>query len=148
MSSAPPPQQSKPSYNHRRHNNAAPRHHHGQQQQQPQPQQRYVPKPAAPKPSPPPTLTTALRSSASPSASGAGRVGGEADGFVAYLPHDEVVAAGLGGPDAQESQAVVDLLNDALAALLRAKPREFWRQGNRNARLCITVLMKPCSWKA
>jgi activating signal cointegrator complex subunit 2 len=75
-------------------------------------------------------------------------VGGEADGFVAYLPHDEVVAAGLGGPDAQESQAVVDLLNDALAALLRAKPREFWRQGNRNARLCITVLMKPCSWKA
>uniref|UniRef100_A0A0E0KA87 CUE domain-containing protein n=1 Tax=Oryza punctata TaxID=4537 RepID=A0A0E0KA87_ORYPU len=137
MSSAPPPQQSKPSYNHRRHNNAAPRHHHGQQQPQPPPpqQQRYVPKSAAPKPSPPPTLTTALRSSASPSASGASRVGGEADGFVAYLPHDEVVAAGLGGPDAQESQAVVDLLNDALAALLRAKPREFWRQVAQNTSL-------------
>ncbi|XP_047089748.1 activating signal cointegrator 1 complex subunit 2-like [Lolium rigidum] len=114
MSSAPPAQQSKPSY-HRRHPNSGPR----QQQQQ-----RYVPKsaaPPAPKPSPPPSLTTALRSSAAPSASGA-------DGFVAYLPHDEAVAAGLGGLDAQESQAVVDLLNDALAALLRAKPREFWRQ--------------------
>jgi hypothetical protein len=48
-----------------------------------------------------------------------------------YLPHDEAVAAGLGGLDAHESQAVVDLLNDALAALLRAKPREFWRQGKR-----------------
>uniref|UniRef100_A0A0D9VQX9 CUE domain-containing protein n=1 Tax=Leersia perrieri TaxID=77586 RepID=A0A0D9VQX9_9ORYZ len=136
MASAPPPsQQSKPSYNNRRHHNAAARHHHGQQQQQ----QRYVPKPAAPKPSPPPTLTAALRSSASPSASGsgsgAGRFGGEANGFVAYLPHDEVVAAGLGGPDAQESQAVVDLLNDALAALLRAKPREFWRQVAQNTSL-------------
>lgn len=27
-----------------------------------------------------------------------------------YLPHDEEVAAGLGGLDDQESQAVVDLL--------------------------------------
>ncbi|KAF0899210.1 hypothetical protein E2562_015567 [Oryza meyeriana var. granulata] len=133
MSSAPPSHQSKPSYNHRRHHNAAPRHYHGQQQQQ-----RYVPKSAAPKPSPPPSLTTALRSSASPSASGAGigrAGGGESDGFVAYLPHDEVVAAGLGGPDAQESQAVVDLLNDALAALLRAKPRVFWRQVAQNTSL-------------
>jgi activating signal cointegrator complex subunit 2 len=50
---------------------------------------------------------------------------------VAYLPHDEAVAAGLGGLDAQESQVVVDLLKDALASLLRTKPREFWRQGNR-----------------
>ncbi|XP_006649591.1 activating signal cointegrator 1 complex subunit 2 [Oryza brachyantha] len=137
MSSAPPPppHQSKTSYGHRRGHNGGPKHHQGQQQQQ----QRYVQKSAAPKPSgsapPPPLLTAALRSSvASPSASGAGvgRVGGEADGFVAYLPHDEVVAAGLGGPDAQESQAVVDLLNDALAALLRAKPREFWRQVAQN----------------
>lgn len=136
MSSAPPAHQSKPSY-HRRHPNAASRH---QQQQQ---QQRYVPKstaPSAPKPSPPPSLTTALRSSAAPSASGDGSSGsgGATDGFVAYLPHDEAVAAGLGGLDAQESQAVVDLLNDALAALLRAKPREFWRQGNHSTRLCIT----------
>uniref|UniRef100_A0ACD5TV22 Uncharacterized protein n=1 Tax=Avena sativa TaxID=4498 RepID=A0ACD5TV22_AVESA len=132
MSSAPPAQQSKPSY-HRRHPNSGPR----QQQQQ---QQRYVPKsaaPSAPKPSPPPSLTTALRSSPAPSASGAGSssAGGAADGFVAYLPHDEAVAAGLGGLDAQESQAVVDLLNDALASLLRAKPREFWRQVAQNTSL-------------
>ncbi|KAG8073919.1 hypothetical protein GUJ93_ZPchr0006g41524 [Zizania palustris] len=131
MSSAPPPHHPKPSHPHRRHQNAAPRHQQGQQQQ------RYVPKSSAPKPSPPPSLTTALRSSASSSASGAGigRVDGEADGFVAYLPHDEVVAAGLGGLDAQESQAVVDLLNDALAAPLRAKPREFWRQVAQNTSL-------------
>ncbi|VAH87924.1 unnamed protein product [Triticum turgidum subsp. durum] len=122
MSSAPPAHQSKPSYQ-RRPPNPGPR-------QQPPPQQRYVPKsaaPCAPKPSPPPPLTTALRSSAAPSASGAGSSssggGGAADGFVFYLPHDEAVAAGLGGLDAQESQAVVDLLNDALASLLRAKPR-------------------------
>ncbi|CAN6307607.1 unnamed protein product [Urochloa humidicola] len=133
MSSAPPSHPSKPSQHRRQHHNHGPR-------QPPPPQQRYVPKsasPAAPKPSPPsqPSLTTALRSStASSSASGSGgstrgSVGdGAADGFVAYLPHDEAVAAGLGGLDAQESQAVVDLLNDALAALLRAKPREFWRQ--------------------
>jgi hypothetical protein len=43
---------------------------------------------------------------------------------MAYLPHDEAVAAGLGGLDVQESQTVVDLLNNALASLLRAKPRE------------------------
>ncbi|VAH87920.1 unnamed protein product [Triticum turgidum subsp. durum] len=134
MSSAPPAHQSKPSYQ-RRPPNPGPR-------QQPPPQQRYVPKsaaPCAPKPSPPPPLTTALRSSAAPSASGAGSSssggGGAADGFVFYLPHDEAVAAGLGGLDAQESQAVVDLLNDALASLLRAKPREFWRQVAQNASL-------------
>uniref|UniRef100_A0A8R7U8M7 CUE domain-containing protein n=1 Tax=Triticum urartu TaxID=4572 RepID=A0A8R7U8M7_TRIUA len=134
MSSAPPAHQSKPSYQ-RRPPNPGPR-------QQPPPQQRYVPKsaaPSAPKPSPPPPLTTALRSSAAPSASGAGSSsgggGGAADGFVFYLPHDEAVAAGLGGLDAQESQAVVDLLNDALASLLRAKPREFWRQVAQNASL-------------
>jgi activating signal cointegrator complex subunit 2 len=140
MSSAPPAHQSKPSHNRRQHHNPGPR---------PPPQQRYVPKsasPAAPKPSPPsqPSLTTALRSSAaSSSASGSGRSssgsvgGGAADAFVAYLPHDEAVAAGLGGLDAHESQVVVDLLNDALAALLRAKPREFWLQGKRNIRMCI-----------
>ncbi|CAL4929679.1 unnamed protein product [Urochloa decumbens] len=139
MSSAPPSHQSKPSQHRRQHHNHGPR--------QPPQQQRYVPKsasPAAPKPSPPsqPSLTTALRSStASSSASGSGgstrgSVGdGAADGFVAYLPHDEAVAAGLGGLDAQESQAVVDLLNDALAALLRAKPREFWRQVAQNTSL-------------
>ncbi|RCV46029.1 hypothetical protein SETIT_9G499500v2 [Setaria italica] len=141
MSSAPPSHQSKPSQHRRQHHNPGPR--------QPPPPQRYVPKsasPAAPKPSPPsqPSLTTALRSStASSSASGSGTGrntsgsvgGGEADGFVAYLPHDEAVAAGLGGLDAHESQAVVDLLNDALAALLRAKPREFWRQVAQNTSL-------------
>ncbi|RLN17228.1 hypothetical protein C2845_PM02G34060 [Panicum miliaceum] len=139
MSSAPPSHQSKPSQHRRQHHNPGPR--------QPPPQQRYVPKsasPAAPKPSPPsqPSLTTALRSStASSSASGSGRgtsgrVGGAAaDGFVAYLPHDEAVAAGLGGLDAHESQTVVDLLNDALAALLRAKPRELWRQVAQNTSL-------------
>ncbi|GJN08730.1 hypothetical protein PR202_ga26683 [Eleusine coracana subsp. coracana] len=137
MSSAPPAHQSKPSNHHRRN----PHNYHGQrQQQQPPPQQRYVPKSpaahAAPEPSPQPSLTAALRSTTtSSSASGAGRstsVGGgggvTTDAFVAYLPHDEAVAAGLGGLDAQESQAVVDLLNDALAALLRAPPREFWHQ--------------------
>jgi activating signal cointegrator complex subunit 2 len=130
MSSAPPAQQSKPSY-HRRHPNSGPR-----RQQQQQQQQRYVPKsaaPPAPKPSPPPSLTTALRSSAAPSASGA-------DGFVAYLPHDEAVAAGLGGLDAQESQVVVDLLKDALASLLRTKPREFWRQGNPHNSSYVTLV--------
>ncbi|VAI08616.1 unnamed protein product [Triticum turgidum subsp. durum] len=136
MSSAPPAHQPKPSYQ-RRPPNSGPR------QQPPPPQhqqQRYVPKsaaPSAPKPSPPPPLTTALRSSATPPASGAGSSGGggAADGFVFYLPHDEALAAGLGGLDAQESQAVVDLLNDALASLLRAKPREFWRQVAQNASL-------------
>jgi activating signal cointegrator complex subunit 2 len=59
---------------------------------------------------------------------------------VAYLPHDEAVAAGLGGLDAQESQAVVDLLNDALASLLRAKPREFWRQGNPHNSSYVTLV--------
>uniref|UniRef100_A0A453IQQ5 CUE domain-containing protein n=1 Tax=Aegilops tauschii subsp. strangulata TaxID=200361 RepID=A0A453IQQ5_AEGTS len=136
MSSAPPAHQSKPSYQ-RRPPNSGPRQQPPPQQHQ---QQRYVPKsaaPSAPKPSPPPPLTTALRSSAAPSASGAGSSsgGGAADGFVFYLPHDEAVAAGLGGLDAQESQAVVDLLNDALASLLRAKPREFWRQVAQNASL-------------
>ncbi|PNT77956.1 hypothetical protein BRADI_1g70890v3 [Brachypodium distachyon] len=131
MSSAPPAHQSRPSHN-RRHPNPGPR----QQQQQ----ERYVPKsaaPSAPKPSPPPSLTTALRSSTEPSASGAGSGsgGGAADGFVAYLPHDEAVAAGLGGLDVQESQSVVDLLNDALASLLRAKPRDFWRQVAQNTSL-------------
>ncbi|KAE8788428.1 Activating signal cointegrator 1 complex subunit 2 [Hordeum vulgare] len=137
MSSAPPAHQSKPSYQRRPP-------HSGPRQQPPPPpqppQQRYVPKsaaPPAPKPSPPPSLTTALRSSAAPSASGPGSSsgGGAADGFVFYLPHDEAVAAGLGGLDAQESQAVVDLLNDALASLLRAKPREFWRQVAQNGSL-------------
>lgn len=60
---------------------------------------------------------------------------------MAYLPHDEAVAAGLGGLDAQESQAVVDLLNDRLAALLRAPPREFWRQGNRILSLIESVIV-------
>ncbi|CAN6321026.1 unnamed protein product [Urochloa humidicola] len=140
MSSAPPSHPSKPSQHRGQHHNHGPR-------QPPQQQQRYVPKsasPAAPKHSSPsqPSLTTALRSSTtSSSASGSGgstrgSVGdGVADGFVAYLPHDEAVAAGLGGLDAQESQAVVDLLNDALAALLRAKPREFWRQVAQNTSL-------------
>uniref|UniRef100_A0A0A9DH47 Uncharacterized protein n=1 Tax=Arundo donax TaxID=35708 RepID=A0A0A9DH47_ARUDO len=144
MSSAPPAHQSKPSQHRRHHHNAGPRqppppHHHHKQQ-------RYAPKsapaPAAPKPSPPSSLTAALRSSAaSSSASGvsgsstSGGGGAAADRFVAYLPHDEAVAAGLGGLDAQESQAVVDLLNDALAALLSAKPREFWRQVAQNASL-------------
>ncbi|KAK3150795.1 hypothetical protein QOZ80_3AG0237900 [Eleusine coracana subsp. coracana] len=144
MSSAPPAHQSKPSNHHRRN----PHNYHGQrQQQQPPPQQRYVPKSpaahAAPEPSPQPSLTAALRSTTtSSSASGAGRstsVGGgggvTTDAFVAYLPHDEAVAAGLGGLDAQESQAVVDLLNDALAALLRAPPREFWHQVAQNTSL-------------
>ncbi|OEL22334.1 hypothetical protein BAE44_0016648 [Dichanthelium oligosanthes] len=140
MSSAPPAQ-SKPSQHRRQHHNPGPR------QPPPPPPQRYVPKPpapAAPKSSPPsqPSLTTALRSStASSSASGSsgstgGSVSGAAGGgFVAYLPHDEAVAAGLGGLDAHESQAVVDLLNDALASLLRAKPREFWRQVAQNTSL-------------
>ena len=141
MSSAPPAHQSKPSHHRRQHHNPGPR------PQQPPPQ-RYVPKstaPAAPKPSSPsqPSLTTALRSSAaSSSASGSGGSssgsgGGAVDAFVTYLPHDEAVAAGLGGLDAHESQVVVDLLNNALAALLRAKPREFWLQGKRNIRLWI-----------
>ncbi|XP_062216481.1 uncharacterized protein LOC133916703 [Phragmites australis] len=141
-SSTPPAHQSKPSSHHHRHHH----HNHPAPRQPPPPHQRYVPKSAAPKPSP--SLTTALRSSAasSSSASGAcgsstsagvgrGGRGGAADGFVAYLPHDEAVAAGLGGLDAQESQAVVDLLNDALAALLRAKPREFWRHVAQNTSL-------------
>ncbi|WVZ55900.1 hypothetical protein U9M48_006501 [Paspalum notatum var. saurae] len=141
MSSAQPAHQSKPSYHRRQHHNPGPR------QQPPPQQQRYVPKsaaPAAPKPSLPsqPSLTTALRSSgALPSPSGSGEStngsvgGGAADGFVAYLPHDEAVAAGLGGLDVQESQSVVDLLNDSLAALLCAKPREFWRQVAQNTSL-------------
>ncbi|KAL6867642.1 hypothetical protein ACP4OV_015666 [Aristida adscensionis] len=151
MSSAPPAHQSKPSHQRRNHHShPAPRQPPPPHQHQQHQQQRYIPKSpaaaaaAAPKPSPQPSLTTALRSSAaSSSSSGAGGSsasasgggggsasggGAAADGFVAYLPHDEAVAAGLGGLDAQESQAVVDLLNDALAALLRAKPREFWRQ--------------------
>ena len=148
MSSAPPSHQSRPSQHRRQHHNPGP-------SQPPPPQHRYVPKsasPAAPKPSPPsqPSLTTALRSStASSSASGSGRstssrVGGAAaDGFVAYLPHDEAVAAGLGGLDAHESQTVVDLLNDALAALLRAKPRDFWRQGKRNHSPVCWSLIEP-----
>ncbi|CAD6210094.1 unnamed protein product [Miscanthus lutarioriparius] len=140
MSSAPPAHQSKPSHNRRQHHNPGPR-----PQQPPQP--RYVPKSAALRrqnlaPSQP-SLTTALRSSAaSSSASGSGGSssgsvgGGAADAFVAYLPHDEAVAAGLGGGlDAHESQVVVDLLNDALAALLRAKPREFWLQVAQNTSL-------------
>lgn len=56
------------------------------------------------------------------------------DNFVVYLPHDEAVASGLGpeagGLDAIESQAVVDLLNDELARLLKLKPRDFWKEGN------------------
>jgi activating signal cointegrator complex subunit 2 len=149
MSSAPPAHQSKPSNNHRRN----PHNYQGQKQPPPQ-QQRYVPKPspahAAPKPSSQPSLTAALRSStASSSASGAGGstsgavgvgVGGGAatDAFVAYLPHDEAVAAGLG---AQESQAVVDLLNNALAALLRTPPLQFWRQGNQILSLMERVIV-------
>jgi activating signal cointegrator complex subunit 2 len=148
MSSAPPAHQSKPSPHRRQHHNLGPR-----SPPPPPPQsQRYVPKSApaaAPKPSPPsqPSLTTALRSSAaSPSSSGSGgsssgSVGVRSvDAFVAYLPHDEAVAAGLGGLDAHESQVVVDHLNDALAALLRAKPREFWLRGKRNILLCIACL--------
>ncbi|XP_062210268.1 uncharacterized protein LOC133911853 [Phragmites australis] len=145
-SAAPPAQQSKTSSSHHRR-------HHPASRQPPPPQQRDAPKsaaPAAPKASPSPqsSLTTALRSSVASSSSasraggsstsaggsGGGR-GGAADGFVAYLPHDEAVAAGLGGLDAQESQDVVDLLNDELAALLRAKPREFWRQVAQNTSL-------------
>ncbi|ONL94671.1 uncharacterized protein [Zea mays] len=143
MSSAPPAHQSKPSPHRRQHHNLGPR-----SPPPPPPQsQRYVPKSApaaAPKPSPPsqPSLTTALRSSAaSPSSSGSGgsssgSVGVRSvDAFVAYLPHDEAVAAGLGGLDAHESQVVVDHLNDALAALLRAKPREFWLRVAQNTSL-------------
>ncbi|GJN30631.1 hypothetical protein PR202_gb18953 [Eleusine coracana subsp. coracana] len=112
---------------------------------------------AAPEPSPQPSLTAALRSTTtSSSASGAGRStssgggGVTTDAFVAYLPHDEAVAAGLGGLDAQESQAVVDLLNDALAALLRALPREFWHQeifpiNNRYEDIPQFVLLKNTS---
>lgn len=43
------------------------------------------------------------------------------------------MASGLGpdagGLDAVESQAVVDLLNDELARLLRMKLRDFWKEG-------------------
>jgi activating signal cointegrator complex subunit 2 len=141
MPSAPPAHQSKPTNHHRRN----PHNYHDQRQPPPPPPQqqpRYVPKSAAaPKPSPQPSLTAALRSSAASSpASSSGGGGAATDAFVAYLPHDEAVAAGLGGLDAQESQAVVDVLNDALAALLRAPPREFWRQGNG-----ILSLIEPVS---
>ncbi|CAN7095806.1 unnamed protein product, partial [Brassica rapa subsp. narinosa] len=52
--------------------------------------------------------------------------------FFNYLPQDEAVAAGLGpedgGLDPVESQGVVDLLNRALARLLKLSPRLFWRE--------------------
>lgn len=51
--------------------------------------------------------------------------------FVKYLPQDDAIAAGLGaedgGLDPEETQGVADLLNQELRALLRMRPREFWR---------------------
>ncbi|KAJ4767420.1 Activating signal cointegrator 1 complex subunit 2 [Rhynchospora pubera] len=105
-------------------------------------QMRYMPKtPSGTNPQPP--LTTALRSSSATSSSSTSSSRPDAsasdENFVAYLPHDEAVASGLGpeagGLDAVESQTVVDLLNDELAALLKMKPREFWKQVARNTSL-------------
>jgi len=60
--------------------------------------------------------------------------------FVNYLPHDDAVAAGLGaedgGLDPEETQGVADLLNQELRALLRMKPREFWRTVAADDSLC------------
>jgi activating signal cointegrator complex subunit 2 len=97
---------------------------------------RYVPKISSPA-NPQPPLTTALRSAAPAASSSTSSSRPDAyasdDNFVVYLPHDEAVASGLGpdagGLDAVESQAVVDLLNDELAKLLKMKPRDFWKEG-------------------
>lgn len=55
---------------------------------------------------------------------------------MSYLPQDEAVASGLGadagGLDAEESQAVVDLLNDDLSRILKLSPRDFWKEVARN----------------
>ena len=51
-------------------------------------------------------------------------------------PHDEAVAVGLGGPDAQESQAVHDLSNDMSGPLLRSNPCEFCTRVHTNP-ICI-----------
>lgn len=56
-----------------------------------------------------------------------------------YLPQDEAVASGLGagdgGVDAEESQRVVDILNEELSQLLKMTPRDFWREVARNESL-------------
>jgi activating signal cointegrator complex subunit 2 len=97
---------------------------------------RYVPKTSSPA-NPQPPLTTALRSAAPAASSSTSSSHSDAnasdDNFVEYLPHDEAVASGLGpeagGLDVVESQAVVDLLNDEIARLLKMKPRDFWKEG-------------------
>ncbi|KAJ0982117.1 hypothetical protein J5N97_010372 [Dioscorea zingiberensis] len=88
---------------------------------------------------PPPQLTTSLRRS-SPQTTRSGDEAKLVDGgglrFINYLPQDEAVASGLGaddgGVDAEESQRVVDILNEELSLLLKMRPRDFWREVARN----------------
>lgn len=107
-------------------------------------QMRFVPKSNSsassaavsdhPKPTPP--LTTSLRGSTPPttrSRDQAKLIDSGGLSFVNYLPQDEAVASGLGagdgGVDAEESQRVVDILNEELSQLLKMTPRDFWREG-------------------